>query len=181
MPIPSHIKKVIVPLSFLFFFGGMWYGLFEPQFARSKEYRDKLKDLDGQIDVIIRQVGSYELPTPEERIEWQRLAGELERRIPQGRQLSELYAYISNLAEENNLDNFNRRVIEDSDQELEEGGIKFRSFDLVLTFDSEYQALVSFLAGLHSLDRLVEVEMLDVTRKPPLVGVRIILRSYYSS
>ena len=72
-------------------------------------------------------------------------------------------------------------MIADSDQELDESGIKRRSFDLELTFDSDYKALVSFLAGLHLLDRLVEVEKLEVTRKLPLVGVKMILRSYYSS
>ena len=178
MPIPTGIKKVIVPLSFVFFFGVIWFGLYEPQLNKSREYRDKLKDLEQQVDAILRQVGSYEPPKPEERLEWQRLVAELDRRIPQDRQLTELYAYISDLAEKNN---FNRRVIADSDQELDESGIKRRSFDLELTFDSDYKALVSFLAGLHLLDRLVEVEKLEVTRKLPLVGVKMILRSYYSS
>ena len=181
MPIPTGIKKVIVPLSFVFLFGVIWFGLYEPQLNKSREYRDKLKDLEQQVDAILRQVGSYEPPKPEERLEWQRLVAELDRRIPQDRQLTELYAYISDLAEKNNLDNFNRRVIADSDQELDESGIKRRSFDLELTFDSDYKALVSFLAGLHLLDRLVDVEKLEVTRKLPLVGVRMVLRSYYSS
>ena len=181
MPIPTGIKKVITPLSILLFFGIVWFGLYEPQLTRSKEYRGKLKELEQQLDSIMRQVGSYEPPTPEETAEWQRLANELERRMPRERRLAELYAFISDLAQKNNLDNFNRRVIEDSDQELDESGIKRRSFDLELTFDSDYKALVSFLAGLHLLDRLVEVEKLEVTRKLPLVGVKMILRSYYSS
>ncbi len=181
MPIPTGIKKVITPLSILLFFGVIWFGLYEPQLTRSKEYRGKLKELEQQLDSIMRQVGSYEPPTPEETDEWQRLANELERRIPRERRVTELYAFISDLAQKNRLGNFDRRVIEGSENEFEEDGIKRSSFDLELTFDGEYHTLVRFLAGLRSLDRLVEVDKLEVIRKPPLVGVRIVLRSYYSS
>ena len=159
----------------------MWYGLYQPQFARSKEYRGKLKELEQQQEAIMQQVGSYEPPTPEETAEWKRLSDELERRIPQERRLMELYAFISELAQKNRLTNFNRRVIEGSDQEFDEDGIKRKSFDLELTFNGEYRAVVNFLKGLHSLDRLVEVDKLEVIRKPPLVGVEIVLRSYYSA
>lgn len=181
MPIPTGIKKVITPLSILLFFGIIWFGLYEPQLTRSKEYRGKLKELEQQLDVIMRQVGSYEPPTPEEPAEWQRLSAELERSMPRERRLTELYAFISDLAQKNRLDNFDRRMIEESDSVFNEDGIKRSSFDLELTFDGEYHAVVSFLAGLRSLDRLVEVDKLEVIRKPPLVGVRIVLRSYYSS
>jgi Tfp pilus assembly protein PilO len=181
MPLPTGIKKIIIPLSFLFFFGVAWFGLFEPQLNRSSEYRAKLRTLEQQIEAISRQVGSYQPPTPEESAEWQRLADELQRRIPKGRQLSELYAFLSELVEKNNLENFNRQLVEDSEQELDEGGIQRRSFDLELTFDGDYQGVVDFLSGLHSLGRLVEVESLEISRKPPLVGIRLILRSYYSS
>jgi len=181
MPLPSGIKKVIIPLSFVFFAGVMWVGLFEPQYKKAKEYEEKLSELDRQESAVFRKMRSYEVPTPEEKAEWQRLANELERRIPKGRQLAELYALLSELAQKNQLSKFNRRMIEDSDQELDEGGIKRRSFDLELTFEGEYQSIVAFLADLHSLDRLVEVEQLEVSRMPPLVGVRMVLRSYYSS
>ncbi|MBN2289414.1 MAG: type 4a pilus biogenesis protein PilO [Candidatus Glassbacteria bacterium] len=181
MPLPSGIKKVIIPLSFLFFFGAAWFGLFEPQFKKSREYREKLRTLEQQIEAITRQVGSYEPPTPEESERWQRLAEEIERRIPEGRQLTELYAYLSDLAEKSKLQNFNRQLVEGSDQESEEDGIKRSSVDLELTFQGEYKSVMRFLAGLHSLERLVEVQKLDVSRRPPLVGVKIILRSYYSS
>ncbi|MEA2063840.1 MAG: hypothetical protein U9P14_09100 [Gemmatimonadota bacterium] len=181
MTLPAGITKIIVPACFLAFAALTWFGLYEPQLNKSREYRGKLAQLEAKVDAMFKQVGSYEPPTDEERSQWQSLALDIESRISRGRQLSELYAYLSDLAVDNNLGSFNRRLVEGSDSVRTDGGLELSSFDMEVTFDSDFDSLVKLLAGLNLLDRLVEVNQIEVFRKPPVVGVRIILRSYHFS
>jgi Tfp pilus assembly protein PilO len=179
MTIPGGVKKVIFPLGLLFLSGTMWFGLYKPEFSKISRYRNQPESARQKIEGMRRQLVTFELLTDVERIDWANTEKAILSRIPKGKQIPEFYANLSGLAELCSLKNFKRLERPDSALTFQDGGITRSGFDLELTFDSEYTSLVQFLNGLRQLERLVEVVNLEVTRKAPLVGVKMVVRSYF--
>lgn len=179
MTLPTGIKKVVVPLSILFLFGIVWYGLFKPEFEKISKYRAQPETARSQIESMIRQLSAFNPPTTQERAEWASLEKDLNRRLPKGRQITELYAQLSALAEKYELQNFERREPEESEKSYVDGGINHSGYSIELTFECSYSSLAGILHGIQNMDRLVEVVNLEITRNPPLIGVRVVLRSYF--
>ena len=166
MILPTGIKKVVLPLAILFLFGAVWYGLFKPEFAKISKYR--------------AQPAAARTPaTARETAEWASLEEAIIRRLPKGKQISGLYAQLSVKAEQCELRNFERRDLEGSESSYEDGGIARSGYSIELTFDCSYSSLIRFLNGLQAMERLVDVVRLEINRKFPLVGVRIVLRNYF--
>jgi len=163
----------------LFLFGVVWFGLYKPEIEKISNYRRQPLAARQQIETMVRQISSFNPPAPEERAGWTDIENSILRRIPKGRQITELYADLSDMAEKYGLQNFQRREIEGSDKTFEDGGVTRNGLELELTFDAGYSTLAKFLNGLQNMERLNDVVNLEVTRKPPLVGVRMVLRSYY--
>ena len=179
MTLPTGIKKVIFPLGILFLFGIIGYGLFKPEFEKISEYRSEPVAARLQIDSMVRQLYAFNPLTEQERAEWASLEKDLNRRLPKGKQITELYAQISALAEKYELKNFERRELENSEKNYDNTGINRSAYSIELTFECSYSSLAGFLNGLQNIARLVEVVNLEITRNFPLIGVRIVLRSYF--
>jgi hypothetical protein len=180
MALSAGIKKVVFPVAFVAFAAAMWFGLYRPEFAKIARYRSEPLAQRQQIEDMIQQLSRFDPPTPEERSGWAALRVEMERRIPAGQQISDIYSGLSSLADLNGLNNFTRQTVPNSEKTLEDGGIKRNSFDLTISFECDYGSLVEFLKGLRSLNRLVEVTAMEVNRKVPEVEVKLTLRSYYT-
>jgi len=179
MTIPSGVKKVIFPLGLLFLSGTIWFGLYNPEFNKISRFRNQPESARQKIEGMRRQVLTFELLTDVERMDWEKTEKAILGRIPKGKQIPGLYSNLSGLAELCSLKDFKRLEKPDSALAFQDGGITRSGFDLELTFDSEYTSLVQFLKGLRQLERMVEVVNLEVTRKAPLVGVKMVVRSYF--
>ena len=90
MTIPTGVKKVIFPLGILFIFATMWYGLYKPEMEKISKYRQEPIAARQQIDDMVRRLSAYSRPTEEERAEWVNAGNALNRRIPKGKQITEL-------------------------------------------------------------------------------------------
>ena len=182
MNIPSGIKRVILPLMMLFVFAASWYGLFKPEMAKAELFRDKVEEINAQVDAMIRQGGNlYTPPAPEEIAEWDSLKVRIDKMLPAGRELTKLYSYLSELADNHNVVNFRRDLIKGSELSWTDGGIPRQSYDLSVTFDGDYRSVLEFLDELQRTERLIEITELSVSRNVPLISVRMVLRSYYSA
>ena len=179
MQLPTGVKKVVLPLGIMFLFGAVWYGLFKPEFAKISKYRAQPVAARSQIESMVQRLSAFNPPTAQERAEWERLEEDINRRLPKGKQITELYAQLSALAEKYELQNFGRSELEGSEKNFEDGAITRSGYSIELVFACSYSSLLSFLGSLHNLDRLVEVVNLEITRDLPLVGVRLVLRSYF--
>ena len=58
--------------------------------------------------------------------------------------------------------------------------LKLNTFTIRTDFHCEYQALAHFLKGINNLDRLLEVESLEIKRRLPLMEVEIAIHAFYS-
>jgi len=180
MQLSTGVKKVVLPLSIMFLFGAVWYGLFKPEFAKISKYRAQPAAAGSRIESMVQRLSAFNPPTARERAEWASLEKDLERRLPKGKQIAELYAQLSSLAEKYELKNFERHELEGSEKSFEDGGITRSAYSIELLFECRYSSLLHFLRDLHNLERLVEVVNLEITRNLPLVGVKIVLRSYFT-
>ena len=179
MILPTGIKKVVLPLAILFLFGAVWYGLFKPEFAKISKYRAQPAAARTQIESMVQRLSVFNPATARETAEWASLEEAIIRRLPKGKQISGLYAQLSVKAEQCELRNFERRDLEGSESSYEDGGIARSGYSIELTFDCSYSSLSRFLNGLQAMERLVDVVRLEINRKFPLVGVRIVLRNYF--
>ena len=179
MVLPSGIKKVILPLAILFLFGAVWYGLFKPEFAKISKYRAQPVAARAQIEGMVQRLSVFNPATARETAEWASLEEDISRILPKGKQISGLYAQLSAKAEQCELQNFERRELENSEISYEDWGIVRSGYSVELTFDCSYSSLIRFLDGLQAMERLVDLVRLEINRKFPLVGVRIVLRSYF--
>ena len=180
MRLPTGIKKVIFPLGILFLFGIIWYGLFKPELEKISKYRSQPTAARSQIESMVRQLNVFNPATAQERAEWASLEKDLNRRLPKGKRIIELYVQLSTLAEKYELQNFKRRELENSEKSYDNGGINHSGYSIELAFECSYSSLAGFLNGLQNIDRLVEVVNLEITRNLPLIGVRIVLGSYFT-
>ena len=179
MQLPTGVKKVVLPLSIMFLFGVVWYGLFKPEFAKISKYRAQPVAARSQIESMVQRLSAFNPPTAQERAEWASLEKDIDQRLPKGKQITELYAQLSALAEKYELQNFERRELEGSEQSFEDGAITRSGYSIELVFSCSYPSLLRFLGSLHNLERLVEVVNLEITRDLPLIGVKVVLRSYF--
>jgi len=175
----AGLKKVLFPLGLISAFAVIWFGLYKPELKKIAKYKEDPQKARQKIEAMMQKINAFQPPDSAERIEWIKLAEELERRIPKGKQISQLYADLSALAEEYRLMNFQRRDLPGTDSTYQDGGLPRNGFDLELSFECEYAALVKFLNSLRKMERLTEVIDLEVTRKVPLVGVKMVVRTYY--
>ena len=180
MTIPSGIRKVILPLAMLFVAGVSWFGLYKPELEKISEYKKKPAANERQIEELGRKLQQYDPPTPDERREWLRLEQEVNRRLPGGKQISELYALLSKLAVANDCVNFQRQELAGTDTTYATEDIPRRGFDIQLDFECDYKGLKDYIDGLKRSDRLVELVGLEVNRSLPQISVKMVLRSYYS-
>lgn len=184
MNLKGILKKILLPLGVLLFFAAVWFGLFRPEMAKIAEYRNKPMATQQQIESITAQIGSFEEPTNEERAQWDSLANEIQRKIPRGKEITSLYSELSRLVEKYSLAGFEREMVElpagTEAAVTDEGGVPRSSFDLKLTFQCRFESLIGFLDDVRSLDRLVEVTALDISRGVPNVMVSLNLKCYYT-
>ncbi|MCE5271304.1 hypothetical protein LLH00_08460 [bacterium] len=184
MNLKSVLNKVLLPLGVLAFFAVVWFGLYRPEMAKISEYRNKPLATRQQIESIAMQLSSFEEPTDSERAQWDTLGLLIQRRMPKGMEITSLYSDLSRLVEKDSLIDFQRELVElaggAAPAVSEEGGIAHSSFDLKLTFQCGFGALLEFLRDIRALDRLVEVTSLDITRGMPHVTVSLNLKCYYT-
>jgi len=179
MQLPTGVKKIVLPLGIMFLFGTVWYGLFKPEFAKISKYRAQPTAARSQIESMVQRLSAFNPPTDQERAEWASLEKDTNRRLPKGRRKSQLYVQLSTLAEKYELQNFERRELEGSEKSFEDRGITHSGYSIELAFECSYSSLIRFLEGLQDMERLVEVVNLEITRDLPLIGIRIVLRSYF--
>jgi len=179
MTVPSGVKKVIFPLALLFLFGASWYGLYQPELEKIARYKERPAANRAQIEKMVRQISDFQPATEVEKGQWRTLEDEINRRLPQGKQIAGLYALLSSLAENCSLQNFQRQDVEGRDSTFTDGGIERKGFEVQLTFDCAYGNLARFVDGLKNAERLVEIMQIDLTRNVPYVGVKMRIRSYY--
>ena len=143
MIFPTILKKILLPLGLLACFAGMWFGLYRPEMARINEYRTQPLATRQQIEQMTRQLSVYQKPSEEERAEWLRLEREISQKIPWDREITSLYASLSELAEKHGLVDFQRQIREEAAAATPppEDGIPRQSFELELTFQSGFDSL----------------------------------------
>lgn len=181
MTIPGGIRKVILPLAMLFVAGASWFGLYKPELEKISEYKKKPAANERQIEQLGEQLSKYNPPTDEERQEWARLDSEINRRLPKDKQITELYALLSGLAVANKCQNFSRQEMPGTDTTYVSEEIPRRGFDVQVDFECKYKSLKGYCDDLKQADRLIEVVNMEVSRNLPLLKVKMVLRSYYSS
>ncbi len=179
LPGLNSLKRAVVPLAILLLFAGAWYGLLRPEYRRISELRGQPESHRQQIEGMMHRLGEFREPTEQERLEWVGLEERLRQRLPQGRQLTGLYSLLSTLAGRHGLRQFTRVELPDSARTLEDGGITRQAFDLELNFAADYKSLLGFLEDLRRAERLIDVVRLEVEREPPLVTVRMVIRSHF--
>ena len=180
MNIPSGIRKVILPLVMLFVFGVSWFGLYKPELEKISEYKKKPAANERQIEELGRQLSQYNPPTADERKEWARLEEEVDRRLPKGKQIAELYSILSRLAVAHDCQNFTREELPNSDAVYATEVIPRSGFDIQIAFECGYKALKGFLDDLKKSDRFIDLVSLEINRNLPMIRVSMVLRSYYS-
>lgn len=182
MSIPPVLRRILLPLGLIGLFAAMWFGLYRPEMDKIAEYRNAPLATRHQIDQMTRQLSAYERPTDAERAEWETLEQEIRRKIPRGRDITSLYASISELVVKYSLTDFQRNLLDEAAESAvtTTDGIPRRSFGIELTFESGYAELIGFIRDIRDLDRLVEVTMLDVTRGVPNLSVRMSIKCYYA-
>jgi Tfp pilus assembly protein PilO len=180
MTIPSGIRKVILPLAMLFVFGASWFGLYKPELDKITEYKKKPAAISQQIEQRVRQLGAYDPPTAEERVEWEALEREISLKLPPAKRITDLNSLLSRLAADLNCQDFNRQEIENSDTTYASGDVSRRGFDTQLNFACDYSSLKGYVDGLQGAGRLIELVELEVNRSLPWLSVRMVIRSYYS-
>jgi len=84
---PQRNTQGYPALAMLFVFGVSWFGLYKPELEKIAEYKQKPAANQRQIEELGRQLQEYNPPTEEERQEWARLEQEIDRRLPDGKQM----------------------------------------------------------------------------------------------
>lgn len=179
MQIPSGIKKIFIPLGLIFLFAAAWYGLYEPEFRKIAKYKTQPAAARAQIEKMIQQLGAYNPPADTELAEWKILEEKINRKIPTGKQITELYSLISALAEKDQLADLQRQEVDASDKEYTDNGITRNGYDVNLKFQGTYSSLAKFIGDLQNSERLIEIVTFNVNRHLPMLQVEMVLRTYY--
>ena len=168
-----------MPVVIILFFGGAWFGLFKPEFEMIAKYKLQPAAARTQIEKMIQQLSTYNPPDDKERAEWKSMEGKVDRKIPRGRQITELYSLISSLAEKYELVDLQRQEVALSDSAYSTAGIARNGYDIELIFQGNYASVVKFLNDLQNAERLVEIVSIELNRSLPLLQVKMVLRSFY--
>lgn len=146
-----------------------------------------------------------DLPTDDEKKLWSEVRDNLYRKIPPEKRLLQLVKDIAKVAEDcsiydlsfsmpesqanslrrnRSVDNFPNSGVERSVLHANQGNevidVKLDKFTIRTDFHCEYQDLAHFLKGISNLDRLLEVESLEIKRRLPLMEVEIAINAFYS-